>query len=291
MRRWRWVVGWGSILLLGVVTVLAQSVQWPEPRLQPGQVIENGRRVYMRYCVGCHGERGDGNGPAAAMLWPKPRDFRDGVFKFLTVPRGDLPPDRDLFRIVTHGLPGSAMPSWRLLPETERWAVIQYIKTLSTRWQEETPSQPIEVAPDPYALYDPDQIRTEVIPRGEAVYHGLTKCWACHPAYVSADRIAEYLRQFGRGEEAASIRPDLSKPQKTTDRWGNILFPPDFTRNRLKSVSSLEDLYIRIGAGVGGTEMPVWKGQIPEEDLWAVTYYVASLIEKRGVSLPRRRPL
>ena len=33
-----------------------------------------------------------------------------------------------------------------------------------------------------------------------------------------------------------------------------------------------------MAAGVGGAAMPSWKGAIPEENLWALTYYVQSLV-------------
>jgi mono/diheme cytochrome c family protein len=43
---------------------------------------DRGKAVYTRYCVACHGERGDGAGPSAPSMTPKPRDFRQGTFKW-----------------------------------------------------------------------------------------------------------------------------------------------------------------------------------------------------------------
>ena len=40
-----------------------------------------GKAVYERKCIGCHGEKGDGKGPAAELLLPKPRDFTKGLYK------------------------------------------------------------------------------------------------------------------------------------------------------------------------------------------------------------------
>ena len=56
-----------------------------------------GRRVYLRYCVGCHGQDGDGAGENAQWIEPKPRDFTAAVFKCRSTPTGTLPTDEDLF--------------------------------------------------------------------------------------------------------------------------------------------------------------------------------------------------
>ena len=91
--------------------------------------IAYGKEVYERRCQGCHGEKGDGNGPAAAFMQrDRPRNFTLGVFKFRLTPSGSLPDDGDLLRTITRGVRGTAMPTWHELPEKDRLAVIQYIK-------------------------------------------------------------------------------------------------------------------------------------------------------------------
>ena len=91
--------------------------------------IEFGQEVYQRRCEGCHGDKGDGNGPAATFMYEfRPRNFTAGVFKFSLTPSGSLPQDGDLWRTITRGVRGSAMPSWHMLPDKDRIAVIQYIK-------------------------------------------------------------------------------------------------------------------------------------------------------------------
>jgi len=42
---------------------------------------EAGRKIYDKKCWWCHGEKGEGNGPAAEFLLPPPRDFTLGVYK------------------------------------------------------------------------------------------------------------------------------------------------------------------------------------------------------------------
>ena len=62
--------------------------------------------------------------------------------------------------------------------------------------------------------------------------------------------------------------------------------PPDYTWDPIRTLSgstdSKRDLYRIIGAGVNGTAMAKWKGTLEEDELWAVSYYVDSLVAKRG---------
>lgn len=75
------------------------------------------------------------------------------------------------------------------------------------------------------------------------------------------------------------------------------VLPPDFLLDRTATVFDIDsrvegrtyteamqrsDLYRVIAAGVGGAAMPEWKGALPEESLWALAYYVQSLIQLRG---------
>src|SRR5690348_8292705 len=55
---------------------------------------------FRRYCAGCHGEFGDGNGENTIWLDPKPRDFTIATFKCRSTPTGTLPTDEDLFNTI-----------------------------------------------------------------------------------------------------------------------------------------------------------------------------------------------
>ena len=91
-------------------------------------MIAHGKQVYERHCLACHGDKGDGNGPAATFLHEqRPRNFTFGVFKF-RLTKGPLPTDADLLRTITRGVRGTAMPAWFELPLQDRLAVIQYVK-------------------------------------------------------------------------------------------------------------------------------------------------------------------
>ena len=89
--------------------------------------------LYREHCAHCHGINGNGAGPSAAFLNPYPRDFRHGKFKFKSTPLRKAPTDHDLERILRNGIPGTAMPSFKTLPDEEIVALVDYVKYLSIR--------------------------------------------------------------------------------------------------------------------------------------------------------------
>ena len=111
-------------LLLGLLGFVALGLgcHSQAPKLEPlklgdgrtvaAQTLERGRDVYTYYCVSCHGERGDGQGPSAVGMRPPPRSFRQGLFKFGGVSAGELPTDEALRRTVRRGLHGTPMQPW-----------------------------------------------------------------------------------------------------------------------------------------------------------------------------------
>lgn len=100
---------------------------------------ETGRGVglYREHCAHCHGVTGDGAGPTAEFLNPYPRDYRSGTFKFKSTPKGARPTHDDLRRILINGISGTAMPSFKMLPENEIDSLIHYLRYLSIRGEVE----------------------------------------------------------------------------------------------------------------------------------------------------------
>jgi mono/diheme cytochrome c family protein len=95
-------------------------------------------------------------GPTAMLLNPYPRDYRPGVFKFKSTATSAQPTDDDLRRVLHNGVPGTAMPSFALLPPDEIESLVEYVKYLSMRGQLET--QLLTYAGlelDPGAPFDP----------------------------------------------------------------------------------------------------------------------------------------
>jgi len=88
--------------------------------------LSAGAKIYAANCLSCHGEKGDGKGPAGVTLKPPPANFTDKDFAY-----GD-PPD-DWFESITNGRPGTAMPAWKdKLSEQDRWNVLFYVRNFVT---------------------------------------------------------------------------------------------------------------------------------------------------------------
>jgi cytochrome c oxidase cbb3-type subunit I/II len=204
---------------------LPRSAQW----------IAYGKEVYERRCIGCHGEKGDGNGPAATFLFnQRPRNFSAGVFKF-RLSQKPVPTDGDLLRTITRGVRGTAMPAWYELPINDRLAVIQYIKyelavdrsdpsKPYAYFTEEPPGQPLYVGAPPAAS-------AEIIAHGKDVWQN-AKCWECHGQTGKGD-----------GEKAAGLKDDFGFPVR----------PADLTGGQFKSGPSVEDIFRTMSTGLSGT--------------------------------------
>ena len=221
------------------------------------EIVLTGQRAYEQYCTGCHGVDGDGKGLAADMLITKPRNFTQGLFKFKLTPTGSLPTDEDVLRTITNGVSRTSMPAWSLVPESEKLALVQYLKTFSERWRNEKPAQAILI-PDP-----PPFVGTALsVAKGKRVYADM-QCKACHG-------------ELGHGDGPSA--PDL------TDSDGNKIKPFNFTTGLLKGGRSVKDIYRTFTTGLDGTPMPSYQDVIPEEDRWHMISYVLHLMNKTKVS-------
>lgn len=120
---------------LGLAKLLSlerlEQAAGPVASHEPGQTVG----LYRRHCAQCHGVTGDAQGPASLYQNPYPRDFRQGVFHYKSTYRGDPPTDADLHDVLLRGAPGTAMPSFVLLTDEERAALVDYIKYLAIRGQ------------------------------------------------------------------------------------------------------------------------------------------------------------
>ena len=239
----------------GIAVVLGLALAAPAVAGEAG----DGRMLYDRYCAGCHGPQGDGNGPAAPMLLTKPRDFTKGLFKFRSTAAGTLPTDDDLFRTITRGINRTSMPEWSLLPERERWALVATVKGFVPDWQARGPGPAVPIPAPPADLASPERIA-----RGRAVYE-LLECTTCHGQ-----------SGLGDGPSAKTLEPDA---------WGHAQKPFNFTKGKLKSGGSPQDVYRTFMTGLNGTAMPSYYDifaepdgeNIREGDGWNLVAYVISL--------------
>ena len=251
------------------------------------QVLTAGERDYVQYCRACHGDKGDGKGPAARGVRPPPRDFTLGTFKFGSVPSGTLPHDDDLERVIRNGLHGTAMLAWDGVPENKVREIIQFIKTFSPRWKEEEPGERISLTPDPWKGKE-----AEGVARGRRTYHVFAQCLGCHPAYASKAEINRMSIELTQNPKT-DFREDMYGSELKDSDYSVKLLPPDFLRSELRSIRPdhrVEDLYRVIASGVGGTAMPTWHGSLPEEEIWALVHFVDSLVAMKGTDAAWRLP-
>ena len=215
-------------------------------------LMARGRNIYLHMCVFCHGKDGNGGGNATEYLYPWPRDFRAGIFKFRTTPTGTLPRDEDLYRTIVKGVPGTSMPAWQdaLSPE-DTWALIYHIKNFSERFQKEKQGE--KIIPEAHPESSP-----ELISRGKIVYKE-QKCNRCHGDSLKGD-----------GELSESLM----------DAWKHAVFVHDITNPQaLKGGHKPDDIFRTIAAGLDGTPMRSYI-DIPEEDRWALVHFIRSKFVK-----------
>ena len=216
------------------------------------EVLAQGRTLYEKKCAVCHGTDGRGDGSAAYLLYPKPRDFTSGAFKIRATTT--LPTDDDLFRTITNGIQGTSMPSWASLTDQERWALVAYVKSLSPVFKTQPAGQPV-------AIPEPIQRTPRLLALGKKFYTE-AGCFDCHGTSGKGD-----------GPAAATLK----------DEWGYPIVPYDFTiPGKMKGGSTVMDIYRTLQVGVGGTPMPSYEGALTEEETWALAYYTLSLAQKVG---------
>lgn len=91
------------------------------PRQVPSIAV--GRLLYAQACAVCHAADGGGRTPAARPLHPRPGDFRARSMAAHLSPYS-------VFSAITFGIPGTAMASFELFEETERWDLAFYVCAL-----------------------------------------------------------------------------------------------------------------------------------------------------------------
>lgn len=228
---------------------------------QVANPVTEGKQVYDRYCVVCHGPQGDGKGligivhraqQDGLVVASYPRDFTAGMYKFRSTPTGSLPTDEDLLATVTNGISRAGMPSHKDLSVEQRKAVIKYIKTFSKRWQEQEPAVPITIPETPAYVGSPESIE-----RGRQLFVD-AGCNKCHG-------------ETGRG--------DGESANELKDNWGDKILPFDFTSGPLKGGTGPQRVYRTFMTGLDGTPMPSYADVLDEQQSWDVVSYCLELMK------------
>ncbi len=222
---------------------LYADLTWP-----PGKDLNRGAplrtRVFAQHCAVCHGPNGRGNGPAAPSMFPRPRDFSSGRFKYKSTPAGEPPSDDDLLRTIRDGLPASAMPYFAGLLSTEELnAVIEQVKSYSNVFSRA--GHPIEIS-----AAIPSS--PESVARGKVLFAG-QGCAACHG-------------DDGRGG------------QRYDDGSGHAVFTRDLTAPwAFRGGSRPQDVWLRLTTGIMPGPMPPYADVLPPAARWDLANFVASI--------------
>ncbi len=242
--------GWTLLVLLMAQPALGDS------GVAASTMVQEGRTIYERSCLICHGASGRGDGPAAffnsAFSASRARDFTVGNYKFRSTVSGSLPLDQDLFRTITNGVPGY-MPSFSGLLSEQRWEVVAYIKTFHPGFQDEIPEpMRIEGLPVPSTA--------DSVQRGKALFVSMD-CHSCHGREAQGD---------GKVALAGELK----------DSSGLPISPNDLTNpTGWKNGSSARDVVRTLFTGLDGTPMPSYESQLVghEDDAWHLANYLLSL--------------
>lgn len=213
-----------------------------------------GRFVFEKNCVICHGRSGRGDGPWAEELIDKPRNFRVGIFKFRSTPCGFLPTDDDLRNTIRSGISGTAMPKFDTLLENDLTAVLTYIKSLSRRWKDKAlHAKPVELPEVPDGLLRGTDLAARAA-AGRSLF--LLTCATCHG-------------ETGRGDGPAA--------KGLVDVWEHPIVPANLGLPHHKSGDSLDRLFRTIALGLDGTPMVGFRGTLQDDQIWNLVAYIKSL--------------
>ncbi len=114
------------LVLCTLVLFISGGVQGADfPASTPAR-LEAGKVLYQKNCLACHGEKGDGSGPAGKMMKPKPRDFSHSTFV-----NGDKP--ENIAKTIADGLPGTAMAPFKALSDEDRASLAYYVLSLKNK--------------------------------------------------------------------------------------------------------------------------------------------------------------
>jgi len=229
--------------------------------------LNSGHKIYQKYCQTCHGKDGKGDGNSAKGLFPPPRAFTRGKYKYSDRIDSLPPTDRFISQFIPKGFKGTGMIPMKLTVE-EAALVFDYIKTFSPdTWKfKESDNQPFHLIDDPYKKSE----LNSAIDFGKKIFHGIAACFSCHPTPLNE---REFLQIANN--ESFDFDPFISKKQKTD--YGYEINPPNLATDELRSVTNLKSLTLRIALGVGGTTMAPYYEMLNQKELWALSHYINSL--------------
>lgn len=255
-----------------------------------------GSKLYRRHCLHCHGLPGDGRGPSGAWLNPHPRDYRQGLFKFMSSTGGEnrKPRRADILRIVHNGIEGTSMPAFNAIPEGHdgHEALVSYVIHLSIRGEVEyntiqTIVSKGELKDDSIAGNVEELTKTYLGRwRTASSESGLMKPGS-NPSYTDKEWQESVVRGYeafvDEKGEASCIKCHSDYGRQVNfryDRWGTLVRPANLTTGVYRGGRRPIDLYWRVKGGIVPSGMPA-AAALSEERTWDVVNFLQALPHPR----------
>lgn len=287
----------------------AARAAWAELRLEE-TALARGSVIYRRLCVQCHGPTGAGDGRHAIALAAMPRDYRQGIFKFVTTsipqnqPRKGLgavgkPRRDDLKRTLRAGIDGSMMPAFPSLSEAELDDLVSYVIHLSIRGETEfatlaraarpTEEDPEFIGPDLTWLYDQNLIWV-LANWNLAARSGIT----VPPENVRTleERLESAIRGYVLYNSAeygcAGCHVNYGREEQLKwDLWGGVVQPRNLVLGVYRGGRRGADLYARLYVGIHPSGMPAFANTLttgpryPDkpDKLWNIVHFLQALAD------------
>jgi mono/diheme cytochrome c family protein len=253
-------------------------------RVSPEQ-LKRGEELYTYHCSRCHGTTGDGKGAMAEFMRPRPRDYRRGVFKFTTTPYGYKPRRADLLRTLRRGVPGTSMPSFKLLPDEDLNALVDYVLVLTHRGEMEVElAIEADTSNDLAATFPAETVKT-VLENWDKAKVAEVQALTPMPVFT-ADNVRKGRQAFltkGCSKCHGEDGRGLTRDNAFTDIWGFQTRAADLTSGMLRGGSEPVDVYRRIYSGINGTPMPSFSSSLAQEPqtMWDLVSYVLYVSNRR----------
>jgi len=222
------------------------------------QLIQSGKVSYEKHCSGCHGTDAKGAGPSSGMLNPKPRNLVEGSYKWRSTPSGVLPTVQDLLRTLEVGVIGVSMPSFKELPNSEKLALVAYLRSLRPEFSDTLKDQvSVSLPPPPAEIFSTKSGILAAAKKGRVLYK--QACYLCHGENGAGD-----------GPSAETLTDDNDLP----------IAPANLNLPYVKGGKTIKDLFRSITTGLDGSPMPGFGQVFTDQQRWEMVAYIYYL---RGV--------
>jgi putative heme-binding domain-containing protein len=244
--------------LFGALSI-SLAAQDLHPADYPQADIEYGSRIYAAQCATCHLPTGDGIAGV---------NLRSGKFK------NPVSRDQDLARIITTGIPQTAMPPFKF-DAGEVSGVIAYLRNMNT--------------------FDPASVKPGDARHGQALFEGKGRCATCHRVNGKGPRSAPDLSDVGSVRSAGSLQRSLldpssqmmpiNRPVRAVTRDGKIINGRRLNEDTYtvqviddqEHLLSLTKADLREYTILKASPMPSFKDTLSPDELGDVVAYLLSL--------------